>query len=182
MKKDILIQQVKQYIENKSYINIILKKNMSDVLYCIPIAISDKLLMVLEFFDFLPNGYTIIKLKDIKKILYDDACEYFECIVKKEGACDIIEKVPKISIENWKATLLSLKENDLIIIVDIGKEDCVNVGKVVKATNQNVSMLCLSPTGIWDETEWKESSGNLTSVRFLNHYTNTYTKYSTGGA
>ena len=124
-------------------------------------------------------GYAIVKLQDIKKLQYSDSCEYFESIVKKEGALTLIKRAPKISIENWKSIFLSLKEKDLIIIVDICKEGYVNVGKVIDATNQNVLMLCVSPIGIWDGIdEWKESYSNITSVRFLNHYTNIYTKYS----
>ena len=177
MDKEMLISKLSAYIDMTNYINVIMKKNTAENFYCIPIAVSGKLLLCLDFFDFMPNGYTIVRLDDIEKIIYNDACEYYESIVKKEGALLLVDAIPKISIESWEDAFMSLKEHDLIIIVDIGKEDATNVGKVIKATRQNVSMICVSTIGVWDSDEWHEPISNVTRIQFSNHYTNIYTKY-----
>lgn len=177
MKKELLISQLTAHINDQHYLSVTVGKDNTEIVNCIPISMNNKMLLVLAFYDFLPDGYMLLKLQDIDEINYNEACQYFEKIVKNEGASALIQSVPKIIIESWKSAFISLKDADLIVMVDIGKEDSVNVGKIIKATTQKVSMLCFSPTGIWDDDEWDEPYKNITSVRFLDHYTITYAKY-----
>ena len=166
-----------KHIEQKNYIRVETFTCESEAHDCMPLATSDKLLFVLNFIDFLPDGYSIIRLKDITSVEHNDSCKYFGKIVKMEGALKLIDEAPDISIDSWKTVFLSLKKMDIIVIADIGKEQCLNVGKITKVRDADFSMHCFCTSGIWDENERHELYTDITSVRFLNHYINTYSKY-----
>ena len=97
--------------------------------------------------------------------------------MKQEGATTLIKDAPEIALSSWNGVFSSLKILDRIIVVDIGKEDCIIVGKVMDVFEHEVSMLCFSPVGIWDHDAWVEDFSNITGVGFCSHYTDTFTKY-----
>jgi len=175
-----LVSALKSHIENQRYIEITfisLEDMKAETICCIPLSISGKLLLMLVFIDFLPDGYRIMRLQDISKVDYDETCRYFDRIVKQEGALQLIKKAPDILIEDWKSTFASLRDKGIIVIIDIGKEGCIHIGEVVESTAREVRMRCFSPVGVWDDGEWHELIKNITYVEFSTHYTNTYTKY-----
>jgi hypothetical protein len=179
--KEQLASQLAYHILGQNYIDIVFIDERLDNIHCMPIKISEKMLYALNFFDFLPDGFIVVRLEDIKEVRYNDACEYFEDIVKQEGALEQIQNALPILLDDWRNVFTSLKDAGLIAIVDIGKENCVNVGKIVDASNQDVVMRCFSPAGIWDNEEWEEPYTNITSIRFLSHYTQIYSKYLKDG-
>lgn len=177
MNKDALKQDMSQFINLQNYIGLKLKINGTEVVNCIPIAASNDLLFVLRYQDFMPDGFEILRLMDIQSYDYSDSCRYFEEIVKKEGAQSLLSDSSDINISNWTTVFTSIKELEYIVIVDIGKEDAVIVGRVASILEDSVRMHCFSPTGVWDDEEWAEPYKNITGIKFKNHYTNIYTKY-----
>ena len=177
MNNSLLYNSFNEYIIQKNYIDVDVGGDLNASINGIPISISDELLYILRYQDFLSDGYEILKIENIKALDYSKTCQYFENIVKQEGALALLHQAPVVNISNWCKMFETLQLLNIIIIVDIGKEGCINVGKVKKVTNSTVSMLCFSPTGIWDSEEWEEPLSNISSVRFLNHYTSIFKKY-----
>ena len=88
-----------------------------------------------------------------------------------------MSEAPEIEISSWEKVFFFFKKTKEIIITEIGEEDSINIGRVVKVTKENLFMQCFSPVGIWDEVEWAEPFINITSIKFRNHYTNIFSKY-----
>lgn len=165
-----------EYIDQKSFININLIGGNEEI-SAIPISVSDELLLILRFYDFMPDGYEIIGINEIDTLVYDETCQFFESIVKREGAMTILEKPIKIRVNNWQTALRDFQSAKCIIMLEIGKEDVVNIGKVTHVGEDVLSMRCFGPTGKWDEEEWDEQIDNISSITFSNHYINTFLKY-----
>lgn len=166
-------------ITNRNYIEVSIGSDSECLLTlnCIPLKMSSELIMVLELIDFLPFGFRVVKHNDIYQIKRDEVCRYYEEIVKKEGADAILDNAPEILLESLKTVFLGLRELNAVIVVDIGKEDAVNVGNVLEADDVEVSMKCFSPIGVWDDDCWVEPYKNITGISFMSHYTLTYEKY-----
>jgi|GEM_PF-7111492 hypothetical protein len=177
MNKEILKQDLAKYIIRQNYIDLKLDTYENILVNCIPIAVSNNLLYILRYQDFMPDGYEILQLTDIQSYNYSNSCCYFEEIVKKEGAQKLLSDSCFLNIINWSTVFTSLKELGLIVIVDIGKEDSVIVGRITEIQEDSVVMHCFSPTGVWDDEEWTEPYKNITGIKFKNHYTNIFAKH-----
>ena len=177
MRKQDILPSLSKHIQQHHYLDVTIQTANEEKIQCIPIAVSKEFVLVLNYLDFIADGFYIIRIKDIVNLCYSDSCRYFETIVKKEGAMTFIQHTPPITLSSWNTVFCSLKKLDGIVIVDIGKENCVNVGKICNVLEDAVSMLCFSPTGEWDDQEWVETFDNITGVKFDNHYTNSFAKY-----
>lgn len=148
MERQILQSSLSTHIQQQHYLELHMKIIEEIQIQCIPVSISNNLLMVLKFQDFMPDGFEIVRVDDIADLSYSETCKYFETIVKQEEASTLLRNAPEIILINWQTVFCSLKNLNSIVIVDIGKEDCVNVGKVLDVSENEVSMLCFSPTGV----------------------------------
>jgi len=174
MDKEKLYSILVQHAIEENYIEVRMER---EILNCIPIIINNDMAMILRFFDFMPDGYTIIPMSQVLEIKYSESCKFFENIVKNEGITSFLSGAPEIEIISWEKVFSFFKKTKEIVIAEIGKEDSINIGRVVKVTKENLFMQCFSPVGIWDEMEWAEPFINITSITFRNHYTNIFSKY-----
>lgn len=167
--------RLSKYIAQKSYIEI---ERTGDFPYgCIPVCMSDQLLMTLRFQDFEPEGYEVVPLEVIKKIKRSNTESYFGRIVKREGAQARLEAAPDIDLQNWTSVFGFLQKTGENVIVDIGKEGCCNVGRVTRVLKEKLQMRCFSPTGVWDDEDWTEPYENITSIQLRTHYVEMFAKY-----
>ena len=176
MSKDEQNTKLLKHIESQDYIQI-RRKDPTELYAYIPLAISKQFLMVLRFYDFDPYGYEVFPLSSIVDICHSDTDVYFGDIAKKEGASIQIAAAPSIDLHSWRSILSFFLPSGENVTVDIGKEDCVNVGQITKTTNTSFCMRCFSPTGVWDDDDWSEPYKNITGIQFRNHYLQTFTKY-----
>lgn len=102
----------------------------------IPLIANEKLFLCINENDFIFDGFSIFRLKDIKKIeVKEDFCDK---ILRDEGLIDTIE-TPNIDISDWKSVFQNLKAMDKNIIVEkqtingVGSEFVI--GKIDKIYN-----------------------------------------------
>lgn len=176
MNKDMRNTKLLKYIENQDYIQV-RQKNSIELYACIPIAISKQFLMILRFYDFDPYGYEVFPLNSILDICYSDTDIYFGNIIKKEGALSWIKDAPSIDLHSWKSILSFFVSSGENVTVDIGKEGCINVGRITGTADTSLHMRCFSPTGVWDDEDWIEPYRNITGIQFRNSYIRIFTKY-----
>lgn len=167
--------RLSKYIEQKSYIQM---ERIGDFPYgCIPVRMSDTLLMVLRFQDFDIEGYEVFSLEITQNVKHSRTEAYFGRIVKKEGAQTALDAAPNIDLCDWTSVLAFLRKTGENVIVDIGREGCCNVGRVMGTSGKKLRMRCFSPTGVWDDEDWIEPYESITSVQMRTHYTEIFAKY-----
>lgn len=168
--------KLSKYIKTRDYISF-RRQDDPELYHCIPLAMGEALLLTLRFFDFQPDGYEIIPLSQISSLRRSNSDAYFGRIVKKEGAMSLVCSAPDITLDSWDSALAFLAQTREVVVVDIGKEDCVEVGVITSSNEAELKMRCFSPTGVWDEEDWCEPCQNITGLQIRNHYTTTFTKY-----
>lgn len=176
MGKEAIRTELLRHIACKNYVNIE-GETSTGSRDCIPVAIGGDMLMVLRFYDFEPHGYEVFPVDRIVSIKYSETDAYFEDIVKKEGAEALIWEAPDIDLQNWQSVFSFFGASGENIVVNIGAEDCVNIGRVISAGGEEVQMRCFGPTGVWDDEDWVEPYENITGIQLRNHYIAMFTKY-----
>lgn len=175
MKAEDIRARLSKYIEQKSYIQM---ERTGDFPYgCIPVRMSDTLLMVLRFRDFDIEGYEIFPLESIRSVKRSRTDTYFGRIVKKEGAQTALDAAPNIDLCDWTSVFAFLRKTGENVMVDIGREGCCNVGRVMGTSGKKLRMRCFSPAGVWDDVDWLEPYENVTSVQLRTRYTEMFAKY-----
>lgn len=169
-------ERISKHIEGHDYIQI-KRKGTAESWMCIPLAISERFLMILRFYDFEPYGYEIFLVDSIASIQCSDADVFFGHVVMREGALAWIEGRPEIELCDWKTVFSFFSAGGELVTVDIGKEDCVNVGRVTGGTDTTLQMRCFSPSGVWDEEDLIEPYENITGVELRNSYLRMFAKY-----
>ncbi len=144
---------------------------------CIPLKLSETLLLALDFRDFCPDGYRIIPLRQIVSITHSEVDAYFGKIVKLEGADALIANAPLVDLTDWGSVFRRLRETGEIVIVDIGRDGCIDVGKIMEVTENGIEMRCFDATGVWDQENWYDAYEDLIGVGLRSHYIQTFAKY-----
>ncbi len=164
-------------IEPKKMCRIFFKYNYN-YSYHFPLNVSDKLFLCANEDDFILNGFSIRRFRDIKKVEFkNDKCEE---IIKREGILDNI-KVPQIDITDWHSTFSSLSKLDMNIIVEKESLDEDEwefaIGKIVKVLKSKVIFKHFDADGIWQEENYEIPYSQITSVTFASRYVNIFSKY-----
>lgn len=149
-----------------------------DYYYYFPLKIGKKFFLGAEEDDFMIDGYSIRRFRDIKKVqIRKDKCLEID---RLEG---ILEKlvVPDVDLDGWKSVFLSLQKIGHNIIVEkesLNKnERAFCIGRIEKVGNKKVYMRYFDAMGVWDENLWKIHYSQITSVTFGSRYVKVFSKY-----
>lgn len=146
--------------------------------FVFPLATNEKLFLCANEEEFILNGYSIRRFRDIEKVQYE--VDKIFSMIKSEG---VIEQVitPKVDMTDWKTIFSSLKEQNKNIIVENEKaeedEYSFVIGRIIKATKTKVVMQHFDADGIWEEELYEIPYNKITSVSFDTRYVNVFSKY-----
>lgn len=173
--------QIKQTVENaQKQLQVCNAYFRYDAYYwnLIPLKSSDKLFLSIKEDDFILNGYTIRRFKDVNKIKTKaDKCDE---ILKLEKVTDNIN-IPNIDISNWKTVFESLKIINKNIIVE--KESLIDrewefvIGRIEKIYNKFAYIRHFDADGVWQDEPYRIPYTEITSVTFSSRYLNIFSKY-----
>jgi hypothetical protein len=146
--------------------------------YYFPLMISRKLFLGLEECDFITNGYTIRRVKDITRAeSKDDICLR---ILEAEGVVDQIE-TPPVDIACWKTAFESLHCLNINIIV---RKESLHasdrefvIGRIEHVEDKNVYVRHFDGDGVWQDVLYQIPYCEITSVTFHSRYVDIFSKY-----
>ena len=144
----------------------------------IPLIFNDTLFLSVNEDDFILNGYSIFRFKDLKKVkIKNDLCD---TILENEGLKANIT-VPEVNICNWKSAFESLKilnKNIIVEMQDINYEDSeFYIGRIEKVYKSFFYLRHFDADGVWDEQPSKIMYSEITNVIFNSRYVDVYSKY-----
>ena len=146
--------------------------------FVFPLLTNDKLFLCANEDDFILNGYSIRRFKDVEKAEYQDGKIF--SMVQAEKIDEKIT-VPNIDMTDWQTIFASLKEQNKNIIVENEKaeEDDYSfvIGRIIKTTKTKVVMQHFDADGIWEEEFYEVPYTKITSVSFGTRYVETFSKY-----
>lgn len=177
MKKSEIKALVASALEQKNLCRIFFKYDINDR-YCFPLITSDKLFLGANEDDFILDGFSIRRFRDVKKAEIKNG----KCleIIKAEG---ILEKMqtPQIDITDWYSVFLSLSKVDFNIIVEresLVDDECeFAIGKIEKVLKSKVIFKHFDADGIWQDECYEIPFSQITSVTFASRYVDVFSKY-----
>ena len=146
--------------------------------FVFPLLTNDKLFLCANEDDFILNGFSLRRFRDVNKAEYQEGKTF--SMIKAER---IIEKiiVPTVDITSWQTFFESLKSQNKNIIVENEKaeedEDSFIIGRIIKTTKTKVVMQHFDVEGIWEEEFYEVPYNKITSVSFGTRYVETFSKY-----
>lgn len=173
MNRNNLLKILKNCEKNKEIVRLYFKYE-DNYYYYIPLKIKEGFFLGAVEDDFLLDGYSVRRIKDIKSAeLRDDLTS---TIIKKEA---ILEKlvIPEIDLNSWENIFYSLsKVNKNIIIEDEYNEEFW-IGKIIDINRDYVLFKYFDADGIWSEEPVKIGYNIVTSITFNSRYVDVFSKY-----
>lgn len=172
-----MIELFQRSTEQKPLLRLYLKYD-AYYTYWFPFEASEKLFLAAKEDDFIINGFSIRRFRDIKKLEYK-ADKYIE-ILKAEKVLDGVV-APDIDITDWHSAFLSLQKLEKNIIVE---HESLNqdeweywIGRIEKVCRTKVIFRHFDADGIWRDEPSEIPFSSITSVSFDNRYVSVFSKY-----
>ena len=146
--------------------------------YYFPLLVSEKLFLGADEDDFILNGYTIRRFRDVKVAeIKDDLCIK---ILAEEGITGSVV-VPAVDVTSWETVFRSLQKTDKNIIVEnesLDAGECeFTIGRIEKVFKHHVYIRHFDAEGIWMDEPTKIPYTAITSVTFASRYVDVFSKY-----
>jgi len=144
----------------------------------IPLTLNDNLFLAVNEDDFIFDGYSIFRFKDLTKVkIKNDMCDK---ILREEGLTSRIT-IPSIDIRNWKSVFEHLEGMNVNIIIEkraIDKSDYEFViGKIDKVYKQFAYLWHFDADGVWQDSPIRVPFAEITNVTFGSRYVDIFSKY-----
>jgi hypothetical protein len=177
MKKSVMKELVKSASEDFKLINAYFRYD-TNYYNLIPLTQNDKLFLAINEDDFIFDGYSIFRFKDLTKIkIKNDMCNR---ILKEEGLTSRIV-IPSINVCSWKSVFESLKNMDVNIIVEkraIDEDDPEFViGRIDKIYKHFAYVWDFDADGVWQDSPIRVPFAEISNVTFGSRYVDTFSKY-----
>ena len=175
---DILLQK---YIDNKSFIKIYRtvcdkEENLSGFL----LSMSKAFLFLQLDYDFMLDGYAIIKKDDFDSIRHSSYERTQRKIFKAEGILSTAYGFNKpLPLTNWTDILKALKSYDLHVIIENINDDYLDfwIGEIKKVTDNSVSIHNYDPAGQLYDKPSIIKLDTINIVKFGDRYSTIFRKY-----
>ena len=146
--------------------------------YFIPFKVSENLFLAAEEDDFIIDGFSIRRFRDVKKVeIKDDMCPK---IIKAEGILDGLTP-PEVEITDWHSAFVSLKRLGEIIIIERESidpdESLFAIGRIEKVNKTNLVFSHFDADGVWQDEVYVIPFTQITSVTIGSRYSRFFAKY-----
>lgn len=149
-------------------------KNQID---CIPLEAGQDLVMVQYLYDFLIDGYKILRIKDITAIRSGNHERFSEKILRDEGILNQV-KTPPVSVNNWGTVLRDILVLEKNIVVECEILGEFYIGRIVEVSKFTLSLLHFDPLGEWDDEPTQIAFKDISVVSFDDRYSSIMSKYA----
>lgn len=144
----------------------------------IPLTLNDKLFLAIKENDFIFDGYSIFRFKDLTKVkIKNDLCDN---ILIEEGLTSRIV-IPSIDICNWKSVFENLKQMNVNIIIEKRATDENDyefvIGRIDKIYKDFAYVWHFDADGVWQSHPIRIPFPEITNVTFGSRYVDTFSKY-----
>lgn len=178
MKKSEISELITTHINNMRLFNYERKRCFNSRDYGVFLYRSEKLILVQNENDFMLDGFSIIRFKDISDISLKG--DFYEAILQKEGLIDK-KNNPQIRLESWQTVFQDLMETRNNIIIEnesISDDDFeFGIGKIEKVYRNSVHIRHFDAEGRWEKYSLIIPYSKITKVTFDSRYVNVFSKY-----
>ncbi len=176
MKKENICVLLQEAIAQQQPVALQRKKLGAPPLYCVPLSLSERLLLVALYADFQPDGYEVVRLRDITEIRGDARTAFHARIMTQEG---VLAKLtaPPVPLIDFGALLAALGEQREPVIVEDGGKGFL-LGTIEKAGKSKLRVRYIGTDGQVDPDTTRIPYEDIASVHFGGRYLNLVARYA----
>ncbi len=172
---------LQKYIDRKDYVKIFRtvcdkEENLSGFI----LAMSKHFLLLQVDYDFMFDGYAIIRLDDFDSTRHSSYERTQRKIFNAEGLLSANYGFDKpLPLTNWTDILKTLKSYDLHIIIQNVNKDNLDfwIGEIKNITDKSVSIHNYNPDGQLDDKPKKIKLDTISIIKFGDRYSTIFRKY-----
>lgn len=177
MKKSTILELLKSASANTNTINAYFSYDPA-YYNLIPLTSNSKLFLAIKEDDFIFNGYSIYRLKDLDKVkVKNDMCDK---ILKEEGLTSNVH-IPSIDITNWESVFESLALMKKNIIIERQASDDQGfeyvLGRIYAIHRKSAFIWNFDSNGVWNERPIQVPYSEIRNITFGSRYVDTFSKY-----
>lgn len=151
------------------------------------LGMSKKWVLLLDFFDFTPMGYTAIRIADISSCRSGKYERKWEQMLAAEGILDQVGINYEIDLSSTHSLLESLQRRGQNLIVECECEvdsdrDAFFIGKIIKLGKRFIRFRHFDAIGNWERDVYRIPFQAITKIEFDTPYVNTFSKYLNSAA
>ena len=146
-----------------------------DNMYGVIVAESDDLLLIQHEYDFLFDGYRIIRQRDITKSYTNESNTYCTELMKKEGLWKLPSKAARaVPLDNWMSVFNALKGK--FVIIENERQGDFYIGPILECDDRAVLIHHFDGCGEWQDIH-RILYRSITLVQFGNRYIDVHAKH-----
>ncbi len=148
------------------------------------LALGREWVLLQQFHDFYPEGYTTLRVQDITDIRSGEHERHWERMLAAEGLLDLNANFQDVLLDDISQLLIALQERGQNIIIEsedpFGDKEDFYIGKILSVDEKSVCFANFDALGNWDESPDMISYDEITKVEFETPYIQLFSKYLTG--
>jgi len=172
---------LQQFIDKKTYVKIFRtvcgkEENLSGFI----LGMSKRLLFLQLDWEFMLDGYAVIRLDDFDSIRRSSYERTQQKILRAEGFLPNGHGFDRpLPLASWATLLNALKAHDLHVIIENIHKDDLNfwIGPIKRVSEKSVSILNYDPDGRLDAKPTAISLDTISVLKFGNRYSTIFRKY-----
>lgn len=178
MKKDWIRALLSDSIQRREPIAVLRKKLGLAPLLCVPLGVGEGLALVAPYVDFLPDGYELIRLRDISRVGEEGAVAFHARIMREEGVLTGIAPQDGLPLSDYPQALQALMERGEPVIVT-GKNDAYLLGAIGKIGKNRLGIYYIDGEGHVDGNLTRIAYEDIISVCYGTRYLRLVSQYAT---
>lgn len=168
-------------IQIKEHNVIRIDRNKIDVctIDCVPLLMGKDMILVQYLYDYMIDGYRIIRMSDITSIHHNDVDRFSKEILMKEKILDKIKSSPINNIDNFNNIFQQLRKIGKNIVIEIETMDSTDlyIGQIKEVYDDSVLFWNFDGLGKWDEAPARIYFHDITVIIFDDRYSTIISKY-----
>lgn len=177
MKKDWVRTLLLDAIERHFPVTLLRKKLEAMPLLCVPLGISDELVLVAPYVDFLPDGFEVVRQRDVSRIQEDGRSTFHGRIMQAEGVLAQLAAPEDIPLESFPELLQWLMLRGEPVLVN-GKNGAYLLGLVEKLGKNRLGLRYIDAEGRTDSELSRIAYEDILSVAFGTRYLRLVAQYA----
>lgn len=178
-----LIDQLRGYAGRMQKVRLSRRTPCAPTLNGFILTMSDTWLLLWQFHDFYPDGFTMIRLDGITDYRSGKYEDFWTDMLRKEKIVDQLPD-PKIDLSSERTMLASLQETQKNFIVESEdpEEDIEDfyLGRAVRILNTCIEFASFDGLGKWDDNLHTIAYDEVTRIQFDTPYANSFSRYTDG--
>ena len=146
------------------------------------LGIGRELVLLHQFHDFYPEGYTALRVADIERVRSGEHERFWEAMFRGEGLMERAGIPYGVPLDDFRSLLGALHGRGQHVVIECESREKANdndflIGRIIALDEESVSILHFDSIGVWYDEPSVIAHGDITQVQFDTPYINTITRY-----